>query len=107
MVATRRIPLGAVLSLLAVLTTLPLGAFAGVLIYWTWTHQQQQVERQNIEVVRAISGAIDEEVEHTIAALSVLATLMPPDSEGMRPFEIQSRGTASMQDWEAVSPHAR
>ena len=102
MVATRRIPLGAVLSLLAVLTTLPLGVFAGVLIYWTWTHQQQQVERQNIEVVRAISGAVDEEIEHTIAALSVLATLMPPDSEGMRPFEIQSRGTASMQDWEAV-----
>jgi signal transduction histidine kinase/ActR/RegA family two-component response regulator len=101
-VATRRIPLGAVLSLLAVLTTLPLGVFAGVLIYWTWTHQQQQVVRQNLEVVRAISGAVDEEVEHTIAALSVLATLVPTDPAALRQFEIESRSTASMQDWEAV-----
>jgi signal transduction histidine kinase/ActR/RegA family two-component response regulator len=100
--APHRIPLGAVLALLAVLTTLPLAIFSGVLIYWTWTHQREQVERQNIEVVRAISIAVDQEVEHTVAALSVLATLVPPDASGLRQFEILCRSTAGMQDWEAV-----
>jgi len=100
--APRRIPLGAVLVLLAVLTTLPLASFAGVLIYGTWKHQQEQVDQQNIEVVRAISVAVDQEVEHTIAALSVLATLVPPDTAGMRQFEDLCRKAAGMQDWQSV-----
>jgi signal transduction histidine kinase len=100
--APRRIPLGAVLSLIAVLTSLPLAAFAGVLIYSTWRHQQEQVDRQNIEVVRAISVAVDQEVEHTIAALSVLSTLVPNGGGGMREFHDLCARAAGMQDWEAV-----
>jgi signal transduction histidine kinase/CheY-like chemotaxis protein len=100
--ARRRIPLGAVLSIVAIISTLPLGIFAGVLIYRTWRAQQEQVDRQNIEVVRAISVAIDQEVEHAVAALSVLATLVPADPRGLRDFDDLCRRTVKMQDWEAV-----
>jgi hypothetical protein len=100
--AHRRIPLGAVLALLTVLTTVPLATFAGLLVYSTWKRQQDQVDRQNIEVVRAISVAVDEEVEHTISALTVLAALAPEDSSGVRGFEALCRESAGMQDWESV-----
>jgi signal transduction histidine kinase len=100
--ARRRIPLGAVLALLTVLTTVPLATFAGVLVYSTWKRQQDQVDRQNIEVVRAISVAVDEEVEHAISALTVLAALAPADPSGIRGFEALCRESAGLQDWQSV-----
>ena len=98
----RRIPLGAVLALLAVLTTLPLAIFAGALIYSIWTQQEEQVDRQNIEVVRAISVAVDQQVSRTIAALSVLESLVPPDRPVTREFYDHCRQAAETQNWEAV-----
>lgn len=102
MPAPRRIPLGAVLALLAVLTSLPLAVFAGALIYRTSKHQQEQVDRQNIEVARAISGAVDDEIEHTEAALAVLASIVPSDPSGLEAFHRICEETVAMQDWQAI-----
>jgi signal transduction histidine kinase/CheY-like chemotaxis protein len=98
----RRIPLGAVLALLAVLTTLPLAVFAGALIYRTSKQQHDQVDRQNIEVARAISGAVDDEIEHTQAALAVLASIVPADPSGLGEFYRICQETVAMQDWQAI-----
>jgi len=100
--AQRRIPLGVVLALLAVLTSLPLAVFAGALIYRTSKHQQEQVDRQNIEVARAISGAVDDEIEHTEAALAVLASIVPSDPSGLEAFYRICEETVAMQDWQAI-----
>jgi len=100
--SSRRIPLGAVLALLAVLTSLPLAVFAGALIYRTSKHQQEQVDRQNIEVARAISGAVDDEIEHTEAALAVLASIVPSDPSGLEAFYRICEETVAMQDWQAI-----
>ncbi|HEX4567119.1 MAG TPA: ATP-binding protein [Vicinamibacterales bacterium] len=102
MLAPRRIPLGAVLALLAVLTSLPLAVFAGALIYRTSKHQQEQIDRQNIEVARAISGAVDDEIEHTEAALAVLASIVPSDPSGLEAFYRICEETVAMQDWQAI-----
>ena len=102
MTAHRRIPLGAVLALLTVLTTVPLATFAGLLVYSTWRRQQDQVDQQNIELVRAISVAVDEEVEHAISALTVLAALAPEDTSGLRGFDALCRASVGQQDWESV-----
>jgi hypothetical protein len=69
MAASRRVPLGAVLSLLVLATTVPLGAFAAGLIGRAWRHEREVIDRQNIETARAVSVAIDQEVERTIGAL--------------------------------------
>ena len=98
----RRIPLGAVLALLAVLTTLPLAVFAGALIYRTSKQQHEQVDRQNIEVARAISGAVDDEIDHTQAALAVLASIVPADPSGLEGFYRICQETVAMQDWQAI-----
>lgn len=98
----RRIPLGAVLALLVIASTLPLASFAGVLIYSTWKYQRDQVDRENLEIVRAISVAVDQQIQHTIAALSVLGELVPPGLSVTREFQDLCRQAAGTQGWEAV-----
>ena len=98
----RRISLGGVLFLLVLATTVPLGLFAAGLIGATWRQQQQQVDRQNIEVVRAISLAVDQEFERTVAALTVLGSLVPADPSRLHDFYDLSLQTVPMQDWQSL-----
>jgi signal transduction histidine kinase len=80
----------------------PLGLLAGDLIYRTWKHQQEQTDRQNVEVVRAVGVAIDQQVEHTIAALTVLTDLVPSDSTDMGDFYALCARIAKSQQWQSV-----
>ena len=83
-------------------TTVPLGLFAAALIRASWTQQEVMVDRQNIELARAISVAIDQEVDRTIGALTVLSAFIPPASDGYHAFYDVSRRIAPDQQWESV-----
>jgi signal transduction histidine kinase len=74
-----RLRLRTILALLVLATTVPLGLFAARLIWTSWTQQQALVDRQNVEQARAVSVAVDQEVDRTVAALHVLAELDPVD----------------------------
>ena len=74
------------LTLLVLTTLIPLGLFAGLLIGRLWQQQRAIVERQNVETARAISLAIDQEVEIDSNALRVAAALElfdAPDLNGL------------------------
>ena len=71
----RRVRLGTILALLLLVTIVPLGLFAGRLVFTSWQQQQDLVNSQNVERARAISVAVDQEVQSTITALYALAAL--------------------------------
>ncbi len=71
----RRLRLRTLLAVLVLVTTVPVSAFAGWLIYRSSTQQQATIDRQNIEQARAISVVGDQQIESTIASLNVLALL--------------------------------
>jgi signal transduction histidine kinase/CheY-like chemotaxis protein len=68
------------LTLLVLTTLVPLGLFAGLLIGRFGQQQRAIVERQNVETARAISVAVDQQVESGRSALQVLAMLEIFDS---------------------------
>src|SRR5262245_29419248 len=74
-VPRRNFRLRSILALLVLAITLPLGLFAGLLILMSWQQQRALVDRQNVDTARAISIALDKEVESSINALNVLAAL--------------------------------
>ena len=102
MISRHRVSIGAVFSLMVLATTVPLGLFAAALIRASWTQQELMVDRQNIELARAISVAIDQEVDRTIGALTVLSAFIPPASDGYHAFYDVSRRIAPDQQWESV-----
>lgn len=70
-----RMRLRTLLALLVLTTLIPLGLFAGLMVGRLWQQQRANVERQNVETARAVSVAIDQEVESGRSALQVLAAL--------------------------------
>jgi PAS domain S-box-containing protein len=68
-----KLRLRAILALLVLTTSLPLGLFAGMLIVRSSHEQRALVERRNVETARAISVSIDQHVESARAALQALA----------------------------------
>ena len=77
----RRLRLRTLLAILVLVTTLPVAAYAGWLIARTSAQQQAMIDRQNIEQARAISVAVDKEIESTVASLSVLALVESVDAD--------------------------
>jgi len=95
--------LGTILALLVFVTAVPLGLFAGHLIYTLWQQQRTLVNSQNIERARAFSAAIDQEVLSTIAQLRVLAaidSIGQSDTHSLHTFA--TRMVDVMPGWEAV-----
>jgi signal transduction histidine kinase len=102
-VPRRRIRLRTILAWLVLATTVPLGLFAGSLLWTSWTQQQILVDRQNIELARAASVAVDLEVDRAIAALHVLAVLEPIHDPNRAHFtEIAARTIKLHPGWEAI-----
>ena len=100
---TRQVRLGTILVLLVLVTAVPLGLFAGHLIYSSWQEQRALVNRQNVERARAISVAMDQEVRSTIAQLQVLATLESLDRQNLREFhKLANHVVELVPGWEAV-----
>ena len=68
------------LTLLVLTTLIPRGLFASLLIGRLWQQQREIVEAQNVETARAISLAVDQEVEIDSSALRVAAALELSDA---------------------------
>src|SRR3954471_19297403 len=72
-VRSGKLRLRALLALLVLTTTLPLGLFAALLIARSSHEQRSITERRNVDTARAVSVAIDQHVESARAALQALA----------------------------------
>ncbi len=68
-----KLRLRAILALLVLTTSVPLGVFGGLLIKRSADEQRTLVERRNVETARAVSVAVDQHVESARATLQVLA----------------------------------
>ena len=85
------------------MTIVPLGLFAGRLVFTSWQQQQDLVNGQNVERARAISVAVDQEVHSTITALNALAVLASIDPDNLRPFyDSAARMLLLQPGWQAV-----
>ena len=81
----------------------PLGVFAAVSVQRAWRRQLANVERQNVANARAISVAIDQQVQRTTAALEVLGELHALDAPDLPAFEsLASRILPYHPHWSAI-----
>ena len=99
----RRVRLGTILTTLVLVTSVPLAVLAGWLTWTSGIQQQTLIHAQNIEKARAVSAAIDLEVERTMGALVALSTLEPIDQPDLVPFAvIAARLLPIHASWRAV-----
>ena len=99
----RRVRLGTILVLIVLVTTVPLAALAGRLILTSWRQQQALVNRQNEERARAIGVAIDQEVQNTIAQLTIISELEPMSGDDLRPFyDVATNLVAKRPGWQLI-----
>jgi signal transduction histidine kinase len=99
----RRLRLRTLLTVLVLVTTIPIAAFAAWLISRSSAQQQALVDRQNIEQARAVSVAVDTEIESTIASLQVLGLLESITAADKTEFvEIAERILALHPGWHSV-----
>jgi signal transduction histidine kinase/CheY-like chemotaxis protein len=81
----------------------PLGALSAVSLQRAWQRQLANVDRQNVATARAISVAIDAEVETTTTALEVLGTLHALDAPDVSAFDnLARRLIVRQRDWSAI-----
>ena len=88
--------------LFVLVTTVPLALFAAVLVGASWRQQEVMVDRQNMEVARAISVSIDLEIERTIGALTVLSRFLPDEGGDYRAFYDVGKRLTPEQAWESI-----
>ncbi len=82
---------------------LPLGVLSVVSIQRTWRRQLANVDRQNIATARAISVAIDTQIETTTAALDVFGALHALDVPDLAAFDSLARRLIVRQpNWSAL-----
>jgi PAS domain S-box-containing protein len=96
------------LGLLVSAIAIPLALFAAFAINRAAEEQRSLIDRQNIDVARAISMAIDQEVQQSIAALTVISALdvAPTDPGGVALFaEIAPSVVSHENGWHALSLH--
>jgi signal transduction histidine kinase len=99
----RRVPLGSILTTLVLVTSVPVAVLAGYLTRTSAAQQQDLIHGQNIEKARAVSAAIDLEVERTTGALVALSTLDPIDQADLQHFTaIAARLLPIHPSWQAV-----
>jgi signal transduction histidine kinase len=84
---SKRIGLRAIVAALVLAIVAPLGVLAAVSFQRAWHRQLANVDRQNVATVRAISVAIDQQVERTTSALDVLGELHALDAPELPAFE--------------------
>src|SRR3954471_7593701 len=81
----------------------PLGVLSALSLQRAWTRQRANVDRQNMATARAISVAIDTEVETTTAALEVFAALHALDVPDLAAFDSLARRLIVRQhDWSSI-----
>jgi PAS domain S-box-containing protein len=97
-----KIRFGTILALLVLVTVVPLGLFAGRLILVLWQQQLDMVNRQSVERAHAIAITIDQEVQKTITALNVLATLERIEGDFEDFYDAAARMVPAQPGWQSV-----
>jgi len=98
-----KLRLRAILALLVLIITVPLGLFAGILIARSSSEQRSMVESRNVETARAVSVAVDQAVESARASLQALAAtevLNEPDRATFN--DVAQRLMPTQPGWYAV-----
>jgi signal transduction histidine kinase/CheY-like chemotaxis protein len=99
----RRVRLRTLLVILVLVTTLPVALFATWVISQFSAQQEAIIDRQNVDQARAVLVAVDQELESTVAALSVLALLDPVDAPDKADFaEIAARVLPLHPGWQSI-----
>jgi signal transduction histidine kinase/CheY-like chemotaxis protein len=81
----------------------PLGLLSAASLQRIWRRQRANIDRQNIATARAISVAIDTEVETTTAALEVFGTLHALDVPDLAAFDnLARRLIVKQRDWSSI-----
>jgi signal transduction histidine kinase/ActR/RegA family two-component response regulator len=81
----------------------PLGVLSALSLQRAWTRQRANIDRQNMATARAISVAIDTEVETTTAALEVFGALHALDVPDLAAFDSLARRLIVRQhDWSSI-----
>jgi len=82
---------------------LPLAVMSAVALYAGYQQQRAQAERAGLDVARALSIAIDRELNRTLSVLKVLDDSLEGDSVNMRAFYGHARRVrADQPDWRAI-----
>lgn len=99
----RTIGLRALVAALVLAVVAPLGVLAAVSVQRAWRRQLANVDRQNVANVRAISVAIDQQVDRTASALEVLGELHALDTPELPAFEsLASRVLRYQPYWSGI-----
>jgi len=98
-----RIGLRWVIVALTLSIVAPLGVLSAVSLERAWVRQRTNIDRQNVATARAISVAIDTDVETTAAALDVFATLHALDNPDLSAFDNLARRLIIRQpEWSSL-----
>jgi PAS domain S-box-containing protein len=98
-----KLRLRAILALLVLTTTLPLGLFAGLLIVRSSHDQRTLIERRNLETARAVSVAIDQHVQSVRTTLQAVAATEILDAPDRSTFNtVALRLVPTQPGWYAV-----
>jgi signal transduction histidine kinase/CheY-like chemotaxis protein len=101
--ARRRVGLRWVVGALVLVVVAPLTILGGVGIERSWRRLIANLNRQNLATVRAISVAVDQEVQVTSAALNVLGELHALDAPDLPAFEnLAGRLLPNQPAWSAI-----
>jgi len=98
-----RIGLRWVIVALTLSIVAPLGVLSAVSLERAWVRQRTNIDRQSVATARAISVAIDTDVETTAAALDVFATLHALDNPDLSAFDNLARRLIIRQpEWSSL-----
>ena len=102
-VLPRRIGLRWIAVALTLSIVAPLGVLSALSIQRTWRRQLANVDRQNVATARAVSVAIDTEIETTTAALDVFGALHALDVPDVPAFDsLARRLIVRKPEWSAL-----
>ena len=86
------------------LCVLPVGLFAGALLYLHWQAQERERERSQVESVRLLAAAVDNALDSTVQRLSIFARLWEANPAADAAVYAQARAAlAGNPDWSNIS----